>query len=104
MTFTEDFTVRGGFLTFIYFIYFYTFQTSEQGWQYGMVRSEFAYYVPRTLSRTVPSYRTSVQFLKRTVPVPLQKRRQVPAYRTSYQKLRRTVPYLRTVLYCHPCF
>ena len=32
------------------------------------VRSEFAYYVPRTVNRTVPAYRTSVQFLKRTVP------------------------------------
>ena len=48
-----------------------------------MVRLEFAYYVPRTLNRTVPAYRTSVQFLKRTVPtvrtvpVPLQKRRTV---------------------------
>ena len=39
-----------------------------QGWQYGMVRLEFAYYVPRTLNRTVTAYRTSVQFLKRTVP------------------------------------
>ena len=39
-----------------------------QGWQYGTVRSEFAYYVPRTLDRTVPAYRTSIQFLKRTVP------------------------------------
>ena len=32
-------------------------------WQYGMVRSDFAYYVPRTLNRTSPAYRTSVQFL-----------------------------------------
>ena len=67
-----------------------------QGWQYGTVRSEFDYYVPRTFNRTVPAYRTSVQFLKRTVP--LQKRRTVPPYRTSLQKLRRTIPYLRTVL------
>ena len=50
-------------------------QSHNQGWQYGTVRSEFAYYVPLTLKRTVPAYRTSVQFLKRTVPVPLQKRR-----------------------------
>ena len=42
------------------------------------VRSEFAHYVPRSLNRTVPAYRTSVQFLKRTVPVPLQNRRTVP--------------------------
>ena len=36
----------------------------------SMVRSEteFEYYVPRTVNRTVPAYRTSVQFLKRTVP------------------------------------
>ena len=39
-----------------------------QGWQYGTVRLDFAYYVPRTLNRTVPAYRTSVQFLKRTTP------------------------------------
>ena len=32
-----------------------------------MVRSEFAYYVPRTFNRTVPAYRTSVHILKRTV-------------------------------------
>ena len=30
-------------------------------------RLDFAYFVPRTLNRTVPAYRTSVQFLKRTV-------------------------------------
>ena len=51
-----------------------------------MVRLDFAYYVPRTLNRIVPAYRTSVQFLKRTIltyrTVPLQKRRTVPAYRT----------------------
>ena len=61
--------------------------TTVQGWQYGTVRSEFAYYVPRTLNRTVPAYRTSVQFLKRTVPT--YRTRTIPkkAYRTS-------VPYL----------
>ena len=54
-----------------------------QGWQYGTVRSEFAYFIPHTLNGTVPAYRTLVQFLKRrlpylrTVPVPLQKRRTV---------------------------
>ena len=32
------------------------------------LRSEFAYYVPRILNRTVLAYRTSVQVLKRTVP------------------------------------
>ena len=79
----------------------------DQGWQYGTVRSEFAYYVPRTLNRTVPAYRTSVQLLKRTVPrrqppVPLQKRRTVPAYRTSYQNwdvaYRTYVPYRTAIL------
>ena len=29
---------------------------SYKGWQYGTVRSEFAYYVPRILNRTVPAY------------------------------------------------
>ena len=61
----------------------YQIHPDKQGSQYGTVRSEFAYYVPRTLNRTVPAYRTSVQCLKRTVPVPLQKRRTVPAHRTS---------------------
>ena len=52
----------------------------DQEWQYGTLRSKFAYYVPRTLNRTVPAYRNSVQFFKRTVPLPLQTRRTVPAY------------------------
>ena len=45
-----------------------TASTGKQRWQYGTVRLEFAYCVPRTLNRTVPAYRSSVQFLKRTVP------------------------------------
>ena len=48
-----------------------------------MILSEFVYYVPRILNRIVSADRTSVQFLKRTVPVPLQKKRTVPACRTS---------------------
>ena len=53
-----------------------------QGWQYGTVRVQRAYYVLRNLIRTEPAYRTSVPILKRTVPT----------YRTN-------VPYvfLRTV-------
>ena len=55
-----------------------------QGWQYGTVRSQFAYRVPRTLNRTIPAYRISVQFLKRTAPT----------YRTLTKKAYRTsVPY-----------
>ena len=53
----------------------------HQGWQCGTVRSEFAYYVPRTLNSTVPVHRTSVQFLKRTEPT----------YRTHTIAKRRTV-------------
>ena len=34
----------------------------NQGWQYDMVRSEFAYYVLRTLNRTEPYQRTVLQF------------------------------------------
>ena len=47
------------------------------------VRSEFAYYIPRTLNRTVPAYRTSIQFLKRAVTT--YRTRTIPkkAYRTS---------------------
>ena len=44
------------------------YQSHHQGWQYSTIRSEFAYDVPRTFNRTVPAYRTSVQFLKRTIP------------------------------------
>ena len=41
------------------------FMSSEdQGQQYRKVRSEFAYYVPRTLNCTVPAYRTSVQYFE----------------------------------------
>ena len=67
-------------------------QPHRQGWQYGTVRSEFAYYVPRTFNCTVPAYRTSAQFLKRTVPT---YRTSVPYYQ---QKLRLIVPTYRTVL------
>ena len=47
-----------------------------------MVRSEFAYYVPRTLNRTVLAYRTSVQVLKRTVPTYRTSTIAKKAYRT----------------------
>ena len=33
-----------------------SFLDVQQGWQYATVRSEFAYYVPRTFNRTVPAY------------------------------------------------
>ena len=59
--------------------------SDQQGWQYGTVRSEFAYYVPRTLNRTAPAYRTSVQFLKRTVPTYRTRTITKKAYRTSYR-------------------
>ena len=65
------------------------FVSWSQGWQYGTVRSEFAYYVPRTLNRTVPAYRTSVQFLKRTVPTCCTRTITKKAYCTS-------VPYFLT--------
>ena len=50
------------------------------------------------------AYRTSIQFLKRTVPTYRTRTITKKVYRTSHQKLRRTVltyrtyvPYLRTV-------
>ena len=59
------------------------------------IRSEFAYYVPRILNRTVLAYRTSVQFLKRTVPTYPTGIITKKAYHTSWQKLRRTaLPFL----------
>ena len=72
----------------------------------GMVHSEFAYYVPRTFNRTVPAYRTSIQFLKRTIPS--HRTRTKNAYRTSVPYfVAKTEAYLchtyRTVPYCHPC-
>ena len=64
---------------------------------------KFAYYVPRTFNRTVPAYRTSVQFLKRTVPTYRTRTITKKAYRTSVPyflaKLRRTVRYTY-VTYC----
>ena len=47
------------------------------------VRSEFAYYLPRTLNSTVPAYHTSVQFLKRIVPTYRTRTITKKAYRTS---------------------
>ena len=69
--------------------------TWNQGWQYGTVRSEFAYYVPRTLNRTVLTSRTRTitkKAYRTSVPYFLAK---IEAYRT--------VPTYRTVPYCHPC-
>ena len=59
--------------------YVLTQVTNKDG---STVRSEFAYYVPRTLNRTVPAYRTSVQFLKRTVPTYRTRTITKKAYRT----------------------
>ena len=75
-----------------------------QGWQYGTVRSELAYYVPRFLNRTVLVYRTSVQFLKRTVPTYRTPTITKKAYRTSVPyflakiEAYRTVPTYRTAI------
>ena len=73
------------------------------------VRSEFAYYVPRTLNRTVPVHRTSVQFLKRTVPT-YRTRTVKQAYRTSvpyflakieaYRTVPTYLPYRTAILGC----
>ena len=70
-----------------------------QGWQYGTVRSEFAYYVPCTLNCTILVYRTSVQFLKRAVPTYHTRTITKKAYRTSVSYfLAKIEPYC-TVLY-----
>ena len=59
--------------------------TTQQGWQYGTVRSEFAYYVPRTLNRTVLTSRTITKKAYRTsVPYFLAK---IEAYRTILPSL-----------------
>ena len=62
----------------------------------GTVRSEFAYYVPRTLYRTVPAYRTSVQFLKRSVPT--YRTRTEKEYCTSVPYFLAKIEAYRTVL------
>ena len=71
-----------------------------QGWRYGTVRSEFAYYVPRNLNSTVTAHRrpTSIQFLKRTVPA--YRTRTIPkkAYRTSVPYFLAKIEAYRTVL------
>ena len=76
--------------------------TGWQGWQYGTVRSEFAYYVPGTLNRTsvpyfsssfeayVPTYRTRTN-TKKTY------RTNVPYFLAEIEAYR-TIPTYRTVL------
>ena len=82
----------------IAFIFISTFKYSLKLFQarmairYGM----FRICVLRT-SHLEP-HRTSVQFLKRTVPTYRTRTTTKKAYRTSWQKLRRTALYLRTVL------
>ena len=73
----------------------------EQGWQYGTVRSEFAYYVPCTMNRTVPAYRTSVQVLKRTIPTYRTRTNTKKAYRTSVPHFLANIEAYRTVLTYH---
>ena len=70
----------------------------QQGWQYGTVRSEFAFYVPRILNRTVPAYRTSVQFLKRTAPTYRTRTNRKKAYRTSVPYFLAKIEAYRNVL------
>ena len=65
---------------------------------YSSLRSEFAYDVTRTLNRTVPAYRTSVQSYQRTVPVPLQKRHSVPYLFAKIEVYRTYVPYGTVIL------
>ena len=78
--------------------------SSNQRWQYGTVRSEFAYYVPHILNRTVPTYHTSVQVLKRSVPAYRNRTSRKKMYRTSIPyflakiEAYRTVPTYRTAL------
>ena len=74
--------------------------------RYGM----FRICVLRTshLEPYVPEHRTSVQFLKRTVPTYRSRTVAKKAYRTSVTyflaKIEAYLPYLRTVPYCHPFF
>ena len=63
-----------------------------------MVRSELAYYVPRSLNRIVPAYHTSVQFLKRTVPAYRTRTITKKAYRSSVPYFLAKIEAYRTVL------
>ena len=77
------------------------FGSSSQGWQYGALRSEFAYYVPHTLNRIVPAYRTLVQFLKHIVPTYRTRTIAKTVYCTNVlypYHCKNGVPYQRTVL------
>ena len=76
-------------------VVFFCFVTSKDG---STVRLEFAYYVPRTLNRTVPAYRISVQFLKRIVPTYRTRTITKKAYRTSVPYLLAKIEAYRTVL------
>ena len=65
---------------------------------YGTVRSEFAYFVPRTMNRTVPAYRPSVQVLKRIVPTNRTRTNTKKAYRTRVPYFLAKIKAYRTVL------
>ena len=69
--------------------------------RYGMVRLELAYYVLRNLNRTVPAYRTSVQFLKRTEPTYRTRTITKKAYRTSIPYFLAKIQAYRIVLTYH---
>ena len=63
------------------------YESAYQGWQYGTVRSEFAYYVPRALNRTVLTSRTRTitkKAYRTSVPYFLAK---IEAYRTVLPSL-----------------
>ena len=66
----------------------------NQKWQYGTFRN----FVLRTLNRTVPAYRNSVQFLKHTVPTYHIRTITKKAYCTSVPYFLAKVEAYRTVL------
>ena len=63
-----------------------------------MVRSKVACYVPSPFNRTVPAYRTSVQFLKRTAPTYRTRTITRKAYRNSVPYFLAEIEAYRTAL------
>ena len=76
----------------------------KQGWQYGTVCSEFAYYVPHTLNRTsVPYFSSIFEAYRTNVPYPHHYEKGVPYFLAKIEAYCTVLTY-HTIPYCHLAF
>ena len=70
-------------------------QTNLQGWQYGMVRSEFAYYVPCILNLTsVPYFRSIFEAYHTNVPFQYHYKKGIPYFLAKIEAYCTVLPFL----------